>query len=169
MAALPGLSAIFLRVYENALVRRTEAELIAQSAALAAAAAINWLGGDMSAVSSGQASGDPTILPVFQYQPTEVDLRSSPILPPRPRATPSAAKPDTDALAATNHMRPAFLETRMATLSSIIMLDDHGTVLTGPDVGMSLAGLPELSSALDGKPATVLRTNAGSETYNPFE
>ena len=40
VVALPGLGAIFLRVYENALVRRTEAELVAQSAALAATAAV---------------------------------------------------------------------------------------------------------------------------------
>ena len=39
VAALPGFGALFLRVYENTLVRQTEAELVAQSAALAAAAA----------------------------------------------------------------------------------------------------------------------------------
>ena len=39
VAALPGFGALFLRVYENSLVRQTEAELIAQSAALAAIAA----------------------------------------------------------------------------------------------------------------------------------
>jgi hypothetical protein len=40
VAALPGFGAIFLRIYENALVRRTEAELVAQGAALAASAAV---------------------------------------------------------------------------------------------------------------------------------
>ncbi|NEX95418.1 sensor histidine kinase, partial [Caulobacter sp. 17J65-9] len=43
-AALPGVSAIFLRVYENTLVRQTEAELVAQGAALAAAAEAAWPG-----------------------------------------------------------------------------------------------------------------------------
>jgi hypothetical protein len=38
VAALPGFAAMFLRVYENTLVRQTEAELIAQGAALVAAA-----------------------------------------------------------------------------------------------------------------------------------
>ncbi|MGH1556998.1 hypothetical protein ACRAWD_02705 [Caulobacter segnis] len=41
-AAMPGISAIFLRVYENTLVRQTEAELVAQGAALAAMAAVSW-------------------------------------------------------------------------------------------------------------------------------
>jgi uncharacterized SAM-binding protein YcdF (DUF218 family) len=43
-AAMPAIGAISLRVYENTLVRQTEAELVAQGAALAAVAAINWPG-----------------------------------------------------------------------------------------------------------------------------
>ena len=43
-AAMPGLSAIFLRVYENTLVRQTEAELVAQGAAIAAMAEQEWPG-----------------------------------------------------------------------------------------------------------------------------
>ncbi|MGC8030451.1 hypothetical protein ACP3WD_24720, partial [Salmonella enterica] len=44
VAALPGIAALGLRVYENALIRRTEAELTAQSAAIAASAALLWPG-----------------------------------------------------------------------------------------------------------------------------
>ena len=44
VAALPGFGALFLRVYENSLVRQTEAELVAQSAALSAVAAVEWPG-----------------------------------------------------------------------------------------------------------------------------
>ncbi|MEY4952975.1 MAG: hypothetical protein RL299_1399, partial [Pseudomonadota bacterium] len=43
-AALPGIAALGLRVYENALVRRTEAEVSAQAAALAASTALLWPG-----------------------------------------------------------------------------------------------------------------------------
>ena len=43
-AAMPGIGAISLRVYENSLVRQTEAELVAQSAALAATAGALWPG-----------------------------------------------------------------------------------------------------------------------------
>ncbi|MCC2978480.1 sensor histidine kinase, partial [Sphingomonas sp. PL-96] len=42
VAALPGVGAVSLRVYENTLVRQTEAELAAQGAALAASAAALW-------------------------------------------------------------------------------------------------------------------------------
>ncbi|WP_298687601.1 hypothetical protein [uncultured Sphingomonas sp.] len=41
VAALPGFGALFLRVYENTLVRQTEAELVAQGAAMAAVAAVD--------------------------------------------------------------------------------------------------------------------------------
>ena len=37
VAMLPGVAALSLRVYENTIVQQTEAELIAQSAVLAAA------------------------------------------------------------------------------------------------------------------------------------
>lgn len=41
-AAMPGVGAVSLRVYENSLVRQTEAELLAQGAALAAVAQTVW-------------------------------------------------------------------------------------------------------------------------------
>src|SRR3954466_3306070 len=41
-AALPGVGAVFLRVYENTLVQQTEAELIAQGAVLAGAWRADW-------------------------------------------------------------------------------------------------------------------------------
>lgn len=43
-AAMPAIGAISLRVFENTLVRQTEAELVAQGAALTAVAAIDWPG-----------------------------------------------------------------------------------------------------------------------------
>ncbi|MBB6124907.1 sensor histidine kinase [Sphingobium subterraneum] len=176
VAALPGISAIFLRVYENALVRRTEAELVAQSAALAASAAVDWPGRKgriatqadpfLDAVDRGDNSYG---MPTFRDHPTEIDLRSSPILPPRPPAKAAREPPDPAALSVADHLQPAFEETKRTTLSSIIMLDARGTVLTGPDRGRSLAFLPEVHSALGGKPMTVLRINENYGAHYPFE
>ena len=53
-AVLPGAGAIFLRVYENTLVRQTEAELIAQTAALSAAAEALWPGARIAAPTEAQ-------------------------------------------------------------------------------------------------------------------
>jgi len=176
VAALPGISAIFLRVYENALVRRTEAELIAQSAALAASAAVDWPGRTArimpqvdpfpEAVDLGD---NPYGMPAFRDHPTEIDLRSSPVLQPRPPARASKEPPDPTALVVADHLVPAFQETKRTTLSSIIMLDERGTVLTGPDKDRSLAFLPEVRSALGGKPTTVLRINENYGAHYPFE
>lgn len=170
VAALPGFSAIFLRVYENALVRRTEAELVAQSAALAGSASVLW------ASTAAPAAGDPGNEGVpddharsYREQPTEVDLRTSPVLPPRPAAAAAAGAPDPAAMTIADRLLPAFMATKQATLSSIVMLDRNGTVLTGPDKGRSFAALPEARSALSGTPATVLRRNERYAARYPFE
>ncbi|EPR14929.1 histidine kinase [Sphingobium indicum IP26] len=162
VAALPGFGAIFLRVYENALVRRTEAELVAQGAALAAGAAV---------VGRGMADRPvPSAAPMrYHDRMTEVDLRSSPILPPRPRAVPTRERPDGAAVEIARRMMPAFAETKVTTLSSILMLDRRGVVLNGREGGRSLAALPETRAALAGRAVTVLRENEGVTAHYPLE
>lgn len=160
VAALPGLGAIFLRVYENALVRRTEAELVAQAAALGATAALLWPDTSASA---------PTGSPEYHDRQTEVDLSSSPILPARPSAAPARSAPHNSAQAVARRMEPVFGETRLAALSSIVMLDGKGIVLNGPEAGRSLAMLPEVKSALGGRARTVLRLNERYVAYYPLE
>ncbi|KQM93426.1 histidine kinase [Sphingomonas sp. Leaf22] len=163
VAALPGFGALFLRVYENTLVRRTEGELIAQSAALAASAAILWAGPRPAVARPRPASRNP-------YDPqSEVDLRASPILPPRPAARATADAPQPDALATARRLLPAIEETSRTTLSSILMLDGRGILLNGGEAGRSLRQLPEIRSALAGRPATVLRENGDYVSRYPFE
>ncbi|WEK47244.1 MAG: HAMP domain-containing sensor histidine kinase [Candidatus Andeanibacterium colombiense] len=165
VAALPGFGAIFLRVYENALVRRTEAELVAQGAALAGAAAVLW-----AAPAQGEPASGISAPPVSYYDTvSEIDLSTSAILPPRPSATPATSPPEPKAIAVARALAPAFAETKLSTLSSIIMLDRHGVVLNGPDAGKSLAGLREVGAALAGMPATVLRRNEQYVAYYPWE
>lgn len=154
VAALPGLGAIFLRVYENALVRRTEAELVAQGAALAASAAV--LANDTVAPVSGPAAAIR-----YHDRMTEVDLRASPVLPPRPPASETRERPEELALGIARRMMPAFQETKLTTLSSILILDRQGVVLNGREGGKSLAALPEIKAALAGRAVTVLRRNDG--------
>lgn len=166
VAALPGFGAVFLRVYENALIRRTEAELVAQGAAIAASAALLW----------PQPEGRPTAPPVrprapgwsvsarYEVRPTEVDLSSAPILPERPRAqiTTDIADPAEQAVA--DRLAPVIRETQLATLAAIRLTDWHGILLNGGARGQSLAALPELQAALAGDNATVMRR---SDVYRP--
>lgn len=170
VAALPGLSAIFLRVYENALVRRTEAELIAQSAAIAAAAAIIWPVGPVSTqpVTTVDQAASPRS-PMVSYPvedaytvedvSTAIDLRASPILPERPKAEPLAKPLEKDALEAAKRLGPAIDETKRVTLSSILLLDRNGAMLNFPGRQGNYRALPEVAEALAGRPQTVLRLN----------
>lgn len=154
VAALPGVAALGLRVYENALIRRTEAELVAQGAAMAASAALLWPGAVATPLPPQPSRSMP-----YQEIESGIDLRYSPVLPERPAAVPAAVPADPDALAVAARMEPALEETKRATLASILLLDGAGKVLNGRDTGKSLAMLPEVRTALRGQPATVLRHN----------
>ncbi|MEH3103788.1 MAG: HAMP domain-containing sensor histidine kinase [Sphingomonas phyllosphaerae] len=147
VAALPGFGALFLRVYENALVRQTEAEMIAQASALSATAALAWNGDGPVAVPRARSPA--------------IDLRLTPILPARP--APRAAASTSDAVARdwSRRVAPALRLTSAATGADIILLDDHGRLLTGGQAGGDDSGLPEVCAALRGQPATVLRRNPG--------
>lgn len=158
VAALPGFGAIFLRVYENTLVRQTEAELVAQSAALAAAAQAVWPGAAPAAPDPGEVKPEPP----------RIDLNATPILPEREPPAPVARPPNAAALQAAEHLVPILATTRRTTLASILLLDDAGNILVGPGAG-SYAALPEVRSALSGQPATVLRRNGAYRQVYRFE
>ena len=169
VAALPGFGALFLRVYENALVRRTEAELVAQGATLAATTALLWPNSASatplpSALDPGRSTagrnGWPAARARYEPHPTAVDLSAVAILPERPRAAPTRTPPQAAAQSVANRLAPVVAETTQATLASVRLLDARGILLNGPDRGRSLAGVEEVVSALGGTPATVLRRNS---------
>jgi hypothetical protein len=165
VAALPGFAAILLRVYENALVRRTEAELIAQGSVLSAGAAMVWPGVMPPPATMPPAPRDDD----YQDMSTSIDLRSSPVLAERPDAMPASLTPDGDAAVVAQRMEPVLATTRRATLAAILLLDRHGIILNGRDAGRSLAGLPEVQHALGGTPDTVLRHNGAYTHPWPLE
>lgn len=158
VAALPGFGALFLRVYENSLVRQTEAELVAQSAALAAAAAVEWPGADPRAAPH-------QLVPQAQ----SIDLRMTHILSERPEPQPSAGPRDRATLAWSAHIQPVLQLTARTTLASILLLDAHGRILVGAQTGASYADLPEVRSALNGQPATTLRRNGAYRQHYALE
>lgn len=160
VAALPGVAALFLRVYENTLVRRTEAEVIAQGAALAAGAAALW--------PQGAASVAAPLPPASDYDGSTLDLRTAPVLAERPAARRTAQAPDSAAVAVAARMVPVLRETQGYTLASLILIDRQGVVLTGRDRGLSLAALPEVRAALAGRGVTVLRHNDRYASGSPL-
>ncbi|GAA0676319.1 ATP-binding protein [Sphingomonas insulae] len=158
VAALPGFGAVFLRVYENALVRRTEAELVAQGAALAAAAAADWPG----------ARGGP-LYPHRIVPPGDgIDLSLTPILAERP-APGAATSIAADAANAAFRLAPVLRATQMTTLASILLLDDKGQIVAGNGRRGGYAMLPEVAGALRGRTTTVLRRNGSYRAVYSFE
>ncbi|MCT8003035.1 HAMP domain-containing histidine kinase [Sphingomonas sanguinis] len=161
VAALPGVGAVALRVYENTLVRQTEAELVAQGAALAASAGALW------PIGMPGRSVRPAY-PVRSASTTSVDLSATPILPERPAPHP-AGTPSPDARSAVALLAPVLAETRAATLASIVLLDREGRIVTGtPRVG-SYRDLPEVAAALKGIPRTVLRRDGRYKAIYRFD
>lgn len=159
VAALPGFGAVFLRVYENTLVRQTEAELIAQGAALSAAATADWPG----AVS---AMPPPT---EFRPERLRIDLNATPVLAERPDAIGPRRAPGADAALAATWLLPVIAATRRTTLASIILLDGAARAVNGSAAGGSYARLPEVQAALAGRADTVLRRNADYHATYRFE
>lgn len=171
--ALPLVGLFFFRVYENTLIRQTEAELIAQGAALTAffAAEVQKsaippakFGVEMSyaktSESSKSAYGAPRrlYLAYGRYTPIEpnLDLAVDPILEPRPDPMPAAIDADFAALGA--RLTPVLEETQKITLAGFKLLDPRGVAIAGTqEVGLSLAHVPEVSQALQGQYASVLR------------
>jgi signal transduction histidine kinase len=167
VAALPGVAAMFLRVYENTLVRQTEAELAAQGAALAAAAAADW---PPSAPGRSVAPAPPPRDEPYEPAggpPTQVDLSTTPVRAERPPPDPSDP-PSPDARAAAARFAPVLAGTRRVTLAAILLLDRDGRVVGGREQG-SYARLPEVASALAGRPRTVLRRRGDYRATYRFE
>ncbi len=166
VAALPGVGAVALRVYENTLVRQTEAELEAQGAALAASAAALWPAAPPGRPVTRFAA--ETGGPYGGAVATAVDLSATPILPERPLPQ-AAGAPSPDARAAATRLSPVLAVTRQATLASIILLDRDGRIVTGSAAQGSYAALPEVAAALAGLPRTVLRRNASYRAIFRFD
>jgi signal transduction histidine kinase len=157
---LPGLSAIFLRVYENTLVRQTEAELVAQTAALSATTEALWPG-SVAVAPPAETRATPGY---YQPEQATIDLGSTPVLPARPAARATTIPPDPDAVQVAARLEPIAAETSRTTLASIILLDRQGIALNGYARGGAWGDLPEVQTALSGRPETVLRRNAA---YRP--
>lgn len=164
VAAMPVAGAVFLRVYENTLVRQTEVELVSQGAALTAAAAALWPG-------ATRPDTPPNKARTGYYRPehTTIDLSGSPVLPARPPAVRGGPPADPAALAALPSLRPVIDETTRTTLASVVVLDRNGVVVQGLGLGGSQRRLPEVAAALKGETRTVLRRQSDYHPRYSFE
>jgi signal transduction histidine kinase len=159
--SLPLFSLYFLKVYQNQLIQQTEAELIAQSAALSAVFQREVETGIPSNVSLGtRLPPEAAKPPDTPYQPIwpKLELADQSVLPPRPAARTPAAPADPAFAALGARMTPDLVATQNVTLAGFRLLDPNGTVIAGRDeVGLSLAHLEEVAEALQGNFSGALR------------
>lgn len=158
---LPLFTLYFLKVYQNQLIQETESELIAQSAALAAA----FHREVESTIPKDVALGAklPPAKPKLAddpYQPIwpKLELADETVLPPRAAALPPPKPANPAYVALGARMAADLVATQNVTLAGFRLLDPSGIVIAGrEEVGLSLAHLDEVAEALRGRFAAVLR------------
>ncbi|PWC47402.1 HAMP domain-containing sensor histidine kinase [Azospirillum sp. TSA6c] len=160
---LPLSGLWILRLYESALIRQTESELIAQAGVVAAFYRDAWrraggraeeLGPPVDPAWTRPPGFDPPWTPRF----ASLDLAEDPILPPAPDPVPAAAS-DPSAAIAGSTLGPILRDAQRITLAGMRVTDRQGVVVasTGEEMGLSLERQDEVRRALAGEAASVLR------------
>ncbi|MBN9668956.1 sensor histidine kinase [Roseibium aggregatum] len=171
MLLVPLAGVAFFRIYENQLIQTTEAELIAQSAAIAAVAAqrLSDIGGPDLPVGSRTADLTQGLYDLSEgvvigylggWTPLQprLDLNKTRVLPARPDPTRSRATPNAAYVRAGKDLDPILKDTQKLTLAGFRILDFNGVVIAGSgDIGLSFAHVKEVQKALNGRYASVLR------------
>jgi signal transduction histidine kinase len=159
--ALVLTSFVFLRFYDNQLVRETEAELISQAAVLSAVFQQAVLRDVQDSPNHGVKLENIVVLhPNERNLPisARLDLFGSEILPPRPEVEGAFFPPNEAMLKIGKELNGVFAEAQITTLAGLRVLDERGVVIGGrEEVGQSLAHVEEVGQALTGRYTSVLR------------
>lgn len=170
VAVLPLGGLVWFRVFDNQLVRQTEAELIAQSAAIGARIAADWTRDRPADLELGAPVVPlPTIGGGLTPLRPNLDLATGRVLPPRPEARPVERAPPPDVLSRAARLTPELQATQSVTLAGFRILDAHGVVIAGRDeIGLSLAHVEEVAAAREGRVATVMRERISKHPLPPI-
>lgn len=159
--ALPFLLMGVQRLLENALILETEHALMVEAVVV---------GEVYRQRLDPRAALAPLSAPVRdedRYAPLvpQLDLSSSPILPPATRQGPAGTSSVSE-----DHLTPLLERALVRNLSGVRVLDMNGDVIASPlhSQGYSLAHLPEVAAALEGRYAPVLRRRFSDEPAPPL-
>ena len=168
-----------LRIYESALIRQTESELLAQAAFIATAYESAL---DRSLRQSGAKKNEPYGLPVAapaahpengRWHPhfAQLDLALDPVLPPPPEAQAPAAPADAAARRAGEELVPMLIKVQQQTLAGFSVVDPQGVVVaaTNLPLGVSIVNHEEVRQALAGETVSLLRQRVLSSDPPPLE
>lgn len=153
-----------LRLYESALIRQTESELIAQAGVVAAFYRSAWreaggrpeqLGAPVDPQWTRRSGFELPWLPRFAV----LDLADDQVLPAAADPGPVVIASDAAASRAGARIAPILRDAQRVTLAGMRMLDHRGVVVasTGEELTGSMAEQEEVSRALVGEPVSVLR------------
>lgn len=174
---LPLGSIYLLRIYENELIRQTEAELYVQGAFIAAAYKAGLLEELAARGMDPAAYGRPLDLAAraddeeyYRPIPAHLDLTADPILPPQSEPVVTLVRPDPAAAAAAAELEPVMEEAQRTTLAGIRLTDHRGLVIasSGGDRHASLADTAEIRSALSGRTVSFIRQRVSDEPPPPL-
>ncbi|MFO1371460.1 MAG: ATP-binding protein [Candidatus Competibacteraceae bacterium] len=177
---LPLLGLEGLRLYESALVRQTESELIAQAAFIAASyrATLARIAPQVLADPEYGLSLAAPWLETHQNRderwrprPARLDMAEDVIYPPPPDTAPSTAPPDSYAQMVGQELQALLQDAQVFTLAGIAVVDQRGTVVatTGPGLGRSLATMEEIQRALTGEQVSLLRRRVSDSLPPSFD
>ena len=162
--ALPLSGIWVLRLYESALLRQTESELIAQGAVVAAAFRTEWRAaggglGDLGPPVEARWAHPPEDQGPWQPRFASLDLAEDPILPEPPAAAPAPIPAGAAARAAGERITTMLRDAQRVTLAGVRVVDRRGVVVatTREELGQSLAAREEVSRALAGEALSLLR------------
>jgi len=160
LLALPLTGVFLLRLYESALIRQTESELMGQGALIAAMYRVDWLrAAPDGAFSTMPLSKAPP--PDGPWQPivANLDLADDPILPEIITSEMPKAEPHDVARRIGADIKPVLMQAQRQTLAGIRILDHRGVVATstGEDEGRALDAMVEVARALEGRATAVMR------------
>jgi signal transduction histidine kinase len=187
--ALPLGGVAWLRLYESALIRQTESELIAQGAFISATYQSIFARVTVAGAGSKKSRHEPPFdylgygsavttpdkpLPVegpWRPRLAELDLATDPILgkPPEPEATDVA--PDPIAATVGRELAPILRNAQLVTLAGIRVVDFRGAIVasTSEDYGLSLTNHEEVQRALTGESVSMLRWRASDAPPPPLD
>lgn len=172
VATLPLVGLFFFRIYDNQLIRQTQAELIAQSSVLAAVYAEEVAARRATGLTLG-AEIPPALRPdppdsVTPINPA-LDLMADDLFVRRPDARPPSRPAEPGYVAIGARLMPIVLETQKITLAGFRILDPNGVVIAGRDeLGQSLAHIDEVAAALQGRYQAALRIRIPDKAPPPI-
>ena len=173
---LPVGGIFALRIYESALIRQTESELIAQAAVIATVYEHDYAQRPAIDPQYGlplACAGAAAVrrgLPGARA-PQGLDLATDTVLPVAAPPAPAPAPADPLALSIGRELTPILRDAQRSTLAGIRVVDYNGVVVasTNEELGLSVRDREEVARALGGEPVSLLRQRGETTPPPPLD